>query len=114
MGKGLTVTRSPQRKHDPDATGWTTHANLPAGNSEQGKFGQGPPLPQSLWSANGWFPVVLLGASQQESCQRCRSGLGPKLCEGPGRQCPRPLGACEAGQLPGEVGPATSHSEGRG
>jgi hypothetical protein len=38
MGKELTVTRSPQRKHEPDTTGWTIHANLPAGNSEQGKF----------------------------------------------------------------------------
>jgi hypothetical protein len=38
MGKGLTGTRSPQRKHEPDATGWATHANLTAGNSEQGQF----------------------------------------------------------------------------
>lgn len=36
MGKELTVTRSPQRKHEPDTTGWSPHANLTAGNSQQG------------------------------------------------------------------------------
>jgi hypothetical protein len=38
MGKELTGARSPQRKHEPDTTGWSPHANLTAGNNQQGQL----------------------------------------------------------------------------
>ena len=36
MGKGATDLCSSQRKHGPDTKGWSDHANLPAGDIEQG------------------------------------------------------------------------------
>jgi len=40
MGKGTTGLRSLQREHDADTKDCYRHANLTAGNSEQGETGQ--------------------------------------------------------------------------
>ena len=51
MGKGVTGLRSPQRKHDTDELDRNIHANLTAGNSEQGRTRTETPVPRSLQTA---------------------------------------------------------------